>query len=62
MGKTTQKLTQWEWLSVYINSGYSFNLFVCVCVCGLTMGACETLVLHSQGSNLSSLRSGSTES
>ena len=31
MGKTTQN-TQWEWLSVYINSEYSFNLFVCVCV------------------------------
>lgn len=46
MGKTTQN-TQWEWLSVYINSGDSSNLFLCVCVCGLTMGACETLVLHS---------------
>ena len=50
MGETTQN-TEWEWLSVYINSGYSFNLFCCFFFffffCGLTMGACETLVLHS---------------
>ena len=45
MGETTQN-TEWEWLSVYINSGYHLTWFFFF-FCGLTMGACDTLVLHS---------------